>query len=132
MGPDVFMAIAGKRSCDNLITNGVDLANPTDEMKDVMDRWKKKYNEPFIGDCLLAWDGAGLLLKAIGIAQSLDPEKLTAAFESLDKPGDILTAFGKGKITGKDRFGVNRVLSRPVSITHMKKGDVVFSDFVNP
>ncbi|WP_300459548.1 ABC transporter substrate-binding protein [Desulfobacula sp.] len=132
MGPDIFTAIAGKSSCDNLITNGVDLGNPTSEMKDVMDRWKKKYNEPFIGDSFLAWDGAGILLKAIGIAQSLDPEKLTAAFESLNKPGDIDTIFGKAKATGKDRFGANRVLSRPVSITHMKKGDVVFSDFVNP
>jgi len=132
MGPDIFMAIAGKSSCDNLITNGVDLSNPTDKMKEIMDRWKKAYNEPFIGDCFLAWDGADLLLKAIDMAQSTDPAKLTAAFESLNKDGDIMTSFGKGKITGKDRFGVDRVLSRPVSITHMKEGKVVFSDFVNP
>jgi branched-chain amino acid transport system substrate-binding protein len=132
MGPDIFMAIAGKKSCDNLITNGVDLSNPTDKMKEIMVRWKKAYNEPFIGDCFLAWDGADLLLKAIDMAQSTDPAKLTAAFESLNRPGDIMTSYGQGKFTGKDRFGVDRVLSRPVSITHMKKGKVVFSDFVNP
>jgi hypothetical protein len=132
MGPDIFSAIAEKKACDNLITNGVNLAAPTNEMKEVMDRWQKAYHEPFIGDSLPGWDGAGIIVKAIEIAQSTDPAKLTAACESLTNTGDIQTCYGKGKFTGKERFGANRVVSRPISITHTENGEVVYSDLLNP
>ena len=132
MGPDVFLAIAGENSCDELITNGVDLSKPNAEIKEVMTRWEKAYNEPFIGDSLAAWDAGSLLFKAIEKSQSTEPEKLTAAFEDMSNPGDVQVSFGEGKMTGKDRFGVNRVLSRPIPVSHMKKGKVVFSALINP
>jgi hypothetical protein len=65
-------------------------------------------------------------------AGSVDPEKVAAAFDQMTAPGSAKTVFGPAKMGGADRFGVNRVLVRPIPITRIDKGKVKLVDFFEP
>jgi len=47
-------------------------------------------------------------------AQSVDPENVVAAFDKRTVPGSFETAFGPGHMDGGKRFGVKRVIVRPM------------------
>ena len=132
MAPQVFLSVAGPEDCDNLITNGMHVDAPTDEIAKVMKRWREKYREEFISDSLWGYDAVWVLVQAIEKAQSLDAKKVMAAFESMTNVGDLQTAFGPSKMGGMKRFGCNRALVRPLALTHLNKGKLVYSDYIMP
>jgi len=132
LGPDVIMVQAGAEACDKVFGNGMDVGHPTPAMQDVMDRWQAKYEEPFISDAFITWDEAWILVQAMKKADSVDPAKVAAAFDQLTAPGSLMTTFGPGHMGGKKRFGVTRVLSRPVPISTIIKGQVGLASLEMP
>jgi branched-chain amino acid transport system substrate-binding protein len=131
LGPDVFLAVAGPELCTDVICAGWNPATATDTLKEVLDAWQAEYGEePFVSDAALAWDEASILVQAIEEAQSVDPEDVLAALDSMTKLGDIQTGFGPGRMGGLDTYGVNRVLVRPIPISYMMNGEIVETVFV--
>ncbi len=117
---------------DNVLTNGMDFANATPSMKESMSRWKKKFKEPYFEDAPLTWSQAEVFVQALKKANSLEPEKILAAFDAMTAPGSFQTCWGPGHMGGKKNFGVNRVLVRPVPQTRLMNGKIEFVGFKMP
>jgi branched-chain amino acid transport system substrate-binding protein len=132
LGPDVILTVAGKEGSHDVFCNGMDLGHPTPEMREVMNRWQAKYKEPFISDAILAWDESWILVQAIKKAGSVDPERVVDAFDRLTTPGSLKTVFGDAHLGGKERFGVNRVLVRPIPISRLVNGKIEFVGMNTP
>jgi len=129
LGPEVFVLIMGPDAATDIITNGINLDDCTEIQQEIIDRWAAAYNEPFVGDAVLAWDEAWILVQAMEKAQSVDGEAVIAALETMTELGDLETCFGPGYIGEGDRFGVNRVLVRPMPITRIMNGIVELIDY---
>ncbi len=135
LGADVFInVVQDPVALTDVIVNSPDIYHPNDVIKELMQRWKAKYgNEPFISDCIHAGDIMWILAQAMEKAQSLEPEKVMAAMESMTAAaGGVKTSFGKGYMGGKKRFGVNRVLYRPIPLTRIMKGKTEFIGHMTP
>jgi len=126
LGPDVILRVAGTQASHDVFCNGMDLGAATDDMKDVMNRWLAKYKEEFVSDALLAWDESWILVQAIEKAQSVDPIKVLEALNGMTEPGSLQTVFGPAHLSGAQRFGVNRVLVRPIPISRLMNGKIKF------
>ena len=124
LGPEFHVLIAGKEICTDLISNGVNPEDPTDEMREVIERWNKKFREPFVSDAVMGWDEAWILIQAMQKAKSVNPEKVIAALDGMTAKGSLNTTFGPAYMGGEDRFGINRVLKRPIPITHVMNGEM--------
>jgi len=127
LDPLVIKQTAGAENSDKVFCNGMDPASPTPEMKEVVSRWQKKYKEDFVTDAWAAWDTAWVLHQAIDKASSLDTKAVADAFGTLNTPGAIKTVFGAGRMTGKNDFGVDRVLSKPIPISRIDKGEITLA-----
>ena len=130
--PALILALAGPEGATDVISNGMDMNNPTPSMQECMDRWAKKYKEPFFSDSIITWAEAEAFIAALRKADSVEPEKVVAAFDSMTAPGSFETAFGPGHMAGQNRFGVNRVVVRPMPITRIDKGKISFVGFKMP
>jgi branched-chain amino acid transport system substrate-binding protein len=119
LDPFVIRETAGAGNAFNVFCNGMDPASPTPAMKEVVERWKGKYQDPFVTDAWLAWDTAWVLHQAMVKAGTVDPGQVGAAFETMTSLGQIKTVFGDGMMAGKDVFGVNRVLAKPIPISRI-------------
>jgi ABC-type branched-subunit amino acid transport system substrate-binding protein len=124
LGPDVFVRVAGPQVCTDVFCNGLNPDEPTPAMKEVIDRWQKKYKEPFVSDSIIAWDAGWILAQAIRKAQSVDPKEVVTVLHAMSNKGDLQTSFGPGYMGGKSRFGVNAVLIRPMPISHITNGKI--------
>jgi branched-chain amino acid transport system substrate-binding protein len=122
LGPEYHVQIAGPEICTDLISNGINPEDPTDAMREVIEMWNKKFREPFVSDAVMGWDEAWILTQAMQKAGSVDSEKVVAALDGMTTEGCLKTNFGPAYMGGKDRFGVNRVLKRPIPITHVMNG----------
>lgn len=129
LGPEVFVLIMGPEAATDIITNGINLDDCTEIQQEIIDRWAAKYNEPFVGDAVLAWDEAWILVQAMEKAQSVDGEAVIAALDTMTELGDLKTGFGDGYMGEGDRLGVNRVLVRPMPITRIMNGVVELIDY---
>jgi hypothetical protein len=69
------------------------------------------------------------LTQAMKKANSPDPEKILSAFDSMTAPGSIQTCWGPARMGGAKKYGVNRVLERPVPMTRITKGGIEFIGF---
>ena len=134
LGADVFVNVVNDPvALTDVMVNSPDIFHPTDYIKDLMRRWKAKYSsEPFVSDCIHPGDMAWILAQAMEKAQSIEPEKVLATLETMTAPGSLKTAFGKGRMGGKKRFGVNRVLYRPLPLTRIMKGKTEFVGYLTP
>jgi branched-chain amino acid transport system substrate-binding protein len=133
LGPEVFEHVVNDPAALNdVIANGVDLSKPTEPMKDAMARWQAKYKDPFVSDSLAAWDQLWILTQAMEKAKSVNGEKVVATLETMTAPGSLKTCFGPGQMTGAKRYGVNRVLSRPLPLTRIMNGKSEFVGFTMP
>ncbi|MDP6682900.1 MAG: ABC transporter substrate-binding protein [Desulfobacterales bacterium] len=132
LGPDVILRTAGPDASHDVFCNGMDINHATPVMKDVMSRWQKKYNEPFVSDTLMAYDMGWILVQGIEKAGSVDPTKVVKMFDSLTAPGSLKTSFGPGSMGGFQRFGVNRVLTRSLPISRLRQGKIEFVGFKTP
>lgn len=116
--------MAGADACHDVFCNGMDLGHPTDAMREVMERWQAKYKEEFVSDALLAWDESWILVQAIEKAKSIDPVKVLEALDSMTRPGSLQTVFGPAYLGGAERFGVNRILVKPIPISRLMNGNI--------
>jgi ABC-type branched-subunit amino acid transport system substrate-binding protein len=132
LGADVFVNVVNDPAAlTDVLVNSPDVYHPTDFIKDLQRRWKDKYgNEPFISDCIHPGDIPWILAQAMEKAQSIDPEKVMATLETMTAPGSLKGAYGLGYMGGKKRFGVNRVLYRPVPLTRIINGKTEFIGFL--
>ena len=99
-GPAMLLSLAGPEGANNVISNGMDMSRATPGMKECMARWKKKYNEPFFSDAIITWSEAEVFVQALKKANSIKPEKVVAAFDSMTAPDSFQTAFGPGHMGG--------------------------------
>jgi branched-chain amino acid transport system substrate-binding protein len=126
LAPAIILAIAGKEGCHDVLTNGMDFAHPTPGIKESMDRWAKVTKDPYFEDTPVTYAQAEAFVQALKKANSVDVEKVIAAFESMTEPGSIETCWGPAHMSGAKTFGVNRVLNRPVPQTRLMNGKIVF------
>ncbi len=132
LAPGIILSIVGVEGSHDVITNGMDFAHATPSMKESMDRWAKKFKEPYFEDTPLTWSEAEVFVQALKKANSVKPEKVAAAFDSMTAPGSFQTCWGPGHMGGIKTFGVNRVLVRPVPITRLMSGKIEFVGFQMP
>jgi branched-chain amino acid transport system substrate-binding protein len=132
LGSEVVLRIAGPAAARDIINNGVDATNPTPAMAEVRDRWLAKYKEEWVSDSVMAWDNLWVLLQVMQKAQSVDPEKVAAAVETMTKRGDIQTTFGPAYMGGQKKFGVNKVLVRPIPMVSIDEGKLNVVDYYLP
>lgn len=126
LAPAIILSIAGKESCHDVLTNGMDFAHPTPGIKESMDRWAKVTKDPYFEDTPVTYAQAEAFVQALKKANSVDVEKVIAAFESMTAPGSFDTCWGPAHMSGAKTFGVNRVLNRPVPQTRLMNGKIVF------
>lgn len=122
LGTEVILRIAGPKNCYDAICNGIDPDHLTPLMVEVRDRWLKKYKEEWVSDSVMAWDNLWVLMQVMQKAKSIDPEKVAGTVETLTKEGSLQTCFGPSYIGGQKRFGVNRVLVRPIPMVSLLNG----------
>jgi ABC-type branched-subunit amino acid transport system substrate-binding protein len=132
LGSEVVLKIAGSTAATDIINNGIDATHPTPVMAEIRDRWLAKYNEEWVSDSVMAWDCLWVLTQVMQKIKSVDPEKVAAALETMTKPGDLMTAFGPAYIGGQKRFGVNRILIRPIPMVSIDKGVLNVVDYYLP
>lgn len=111
-----------------LATNILSCANPQDpSVKEMQDRWAKMYhNEPFVADCINAYNQGLNIAQVILKAQSLDPAKIVATFESMTAPGSFDTSWGAGRAGGIETVGVNRRMVRPIPMARTIDGKIEY------
>ena len=101
-------------------------------MQDCINEWAAKHKEPFVSDAFMAWDGGWAMVQAMQKAQSVDPWKIFETFETMTNRGDIQTCFGPARMGGMNRFGVNRVLVRPIPMSRFMNGKVYPEKYILP
>ena len=89
--------------------------------------WAKLYGkEPFVADSTSSYNQGLAMAEVIKKAQSLDPAKLVATFESMTAPGSFKTSWGPGHAGGKDTVGVNRRLVRAIPMARIMDGKIQY------
>jgi len=126
LAPAIILSIVGKEGSHDVLTNGMDFANPTPGIKESMDRWAKVTKDPYFEDTPVTYAQAEAFVQALKKANSVKVEKVIAAFESMTAPGSFDTCWGPAHMSGKKTFGVNRVLNRPVPQTRLMNGKIEF------
>ncbi len=131
LGADVFVAtVKDPTMLTDVIANGPDVTHPTPEIQKLMDAWKAKCpNDNFISDSVLAYDIPWVMTQVMQKAGTLDAATVVKTMEGMTNSGDVQTLEGPGYIGGLDRFGVNRVLYRPIPLTRLMNGVAEFVGF---
>jgi ABC-type branched-subunit amino acid transport system substrate-binding protein len=129
---EVFLRVAGKEACHDLIVNAVNTQDTTDMVKKVMAMWQKKFGGEFISDSLLAYDALWVLSQVVDKAQSLKGSDVMATLETMTHTGDIQTVNGPARFGGLEKYGCNRVLVRPIPLSHFQGDKVVAAEFIQP
>jgi branched-chain amino acid transport system substrate-binding protein len=134
LGADVFVAtVKDPTMLTDVICNSPDVTHPNDGMTKIMNAWKAKWpSDGFVSDSIHAYDMPWVLVQAMQKAGSTDPTAIQTAIESMTNPGDVKTIEGDGWFGGKARFGVNRVLYRPLPLTRIMNGVAEFIGFQVP
>lgn len=124
--PGTVLRAVGPEKSGDFFGAGLDITSPnvTPEMKKVLEKWKAKYSEDFVSDCLLAYDVVWTLVQGVQKARSTDPEAVLKALEGMNQPGSLKSVFGSAQLGGAKTFGVDRVLVRPIPVSVIKNGKV--------
>ena len=120
--------IINKKYAHDLFHGGPDVMS--DKMKPLVKELRKlveKANQPFILDSIMGLDALYPLLQAIEKAGSLDPDAVVTA---IGKMKTIDTIWGKGRWGGKEYFGVDHCIVRPVTLSRIVDGKVEQLDFI--
>ena len=124
--PSQVGPIAGWKNIEGVVTSSVGTDGPAcpDAVRDAARRWKEKYGDDegwSIGGFLYLY--ADVLASAIEKANSLDPDKVKAALESMD----VETISGTAKWGGMKTYGSNHQLLPPqlINMVRNKKLEVV-------
>jgi len=134
LGADVIVVtVKDPVALTDVIVNSVDVTNPTPEVQKLMDAWKAKWpNDPFISDAVHAYDMPWVTIQIMQKAGSIDAATVVKTMEGMTTAGDLQTLEGAGYAGGQARFGVNRVLYRPIPLTRIMNGVAEFIGFKPP
>ncbi|MGD0919166.1 MAG: ABC transporter substrate-binding protein [Thermodesulfobacteriota bacterium] len=88
---------------------------------------EKQIKTPFNTSHTVVLDAVYVLAQGIEKAQSFDTDKVAQALESMK---NIDTVCGRGRMAGKDFFGINHVVRRPIAISGIMNNKV-FCEFSN-
>jgi ABC-type branched-subunit amino acid transport system substrate-binding protein len=134
LGADVFqVTVQDPVALTDVMCNSVDVTHPTPEIQKLMDAWKAKWpNDPFISDAVHAYDMPWVMVQVMQKAGTTDAATVVKTMEGMTNSGDLQTLHGPGYIGGLDRFGVNRVLYRPLPLSRLMNGEIEFIGFKAP
>ena len=134
LGADVIVAtVKDPAMLTDVIANSPDITHPNEGMQKLMAAWKAKWpSDGFVSDCIHAYDMPWIMVQVMQKAASTDPTTVQTTLEGMTTPGDVKTIEGDGYFGGKARFGVNRVLYRPIPITRIMNGVAEFIGFKPP
>lgn len=134
LGADVFVNVLKDPTwLTDVLVNSPNIDEPNDAISDLMARWSVKYpGDPFVSDAIHSYDMPWIIAQAMVKAQSIEPAAVLAALETMTTLGDILTNLGPGYMGGKENYGVNRVLYRPLPMTRIMNGKMEFIVYTNP
>jgi ABC-type branched-subunit amino acid transport system substrate-binding protein len=88
---------------------------------------EQQIKTPFNTSHTVVLDAVYVLAQGIEKAQSLDTDKVAQALESMKS---VETVCGRGRIAGKDFFGINHVVRRPIAVSGIMNNKV-FCEFSN-
>ncbi len=117
-----------KKYAHDLFHGGPDVLS--DKMSPLVKDLRKRVEatkQPYLLDSLLALDAFYVMQQTIEKAQSFDPDAVVAA---IAKMKTIDTIWGKGRWGGKEFFGVDQCVVRPVTISRIVDGKVEQLDFI--
>ncbi len=120
--------MVNKKSAHDLFHGGPDVLS--DKMPPLVKDLRKRVEQakqPYILDSVLGLDALYPLLQSIEKAQSLDPDAVVAA---IVKTKNVDTIWGKGTWGGKEYFGVDHCIIRPITISRVVDGKVEQLDFI--
>ncbi len=116
------LKIAGKEAATNYFAKGISADTP--DMPQITQEAVKlavaKYGRLDIAQ-LYGFNGMYVLVNAIEKAQSLDP---TEVRDFMAKMTDVDTAFGPGKMTGLQTYGINHTVVHPIPIQLLENGEL--------
>jgi branched-chain amino acid transport system substrate-binding protein len=88
---------------------------------------EQQIKTPFDTSHTVVLDAVYVLAQGIEKAQSFDTDKVAQALESMKS---VDTVCGKGRMAGKDFFGINHVVRRPIAVSGIMNNKV-FCEFSN-
>lgn len=121
-----ILAIAGKEAANDIITMGITpLAEGNPPLLDeVFNRSGQK--EPIF---LFNPNGLWVLAQVIQAADSLDPEKVKAKWETMDT---VECLFGTGILSGDKTYGLkHHALGHPLSYQKLVNGEVIYGGWID-
>jgi branched-chain amino acid transport system substrate-binding protein len=128
---DDVVAVAGKDVATNFFSQDMRVKmtpEATTTMKELEALALKQY--PRLGNVqVFGFNAVYMLAQAIEKAQSLDPAVVAASWEKMDT---IDTGNGKGRMGGKEEYGIRHMVYVPVYFFTCEKGDIKYSMTVDP
>lgn len=121
---NVLKGMINEKYQSDLFQTGPDVKSPSMPaiVKEYRALLEPKAKNPFQASHLAVLDAVYTMAQGIEKAQSLDPDKVIQALETMKS---IDTTCGKGRVAGKDFFGVDHVVRRPTPISGIMNGKVI-------
>jgi branched-chain amino acid transport system substrate-binding protein len=117
------LKVAGKEFTTDYVAIGHALNKPeamSPMMNEIAKLVKNKFGVELTTDHLIGFESFWCLIQAIDKAQSLDPNVVKNSFEKMTK---IETPFGPGTMGGKETFGINHIVVRPLPLVRFMNGE---------
>lgn len=121
LDPARFVQVAGKEAAEGMWTAlAMDLEGPhvAPSVNQFSKRYRAKYGEPATMIAVANYAGMDVVIKAMQLAKSIDPDKVVEAMLS----GKFETVWGPLVIGGKEQYGINRQFLYPLVISEIRDG----------
>ncbi len=121
----ILDSMLNKNYAYDIFHGGPDVLSPKMKpiVKDLRGLVEKQLNTTLNMDHVMPLEGLYPLIQGIEKAQSLDTDKVATTLENMKT---IDTIYGKGTMGGKELWGTNHVIRRPVTLSRIMKGNVEF------
>jgi branched-chain amino acid transport system substrate-binding protein len=121
---NVLKGMINEKYQSDLFQTGPDVKSPLMPaiVKEYRTLLEPKAKNPFQSSHLAVLDAVYTMAQGIEKAQSIEPEKVIQALETMKS---IDTTCGKGRVAGKDFFGINHVVRRPIPISGIMNKKVI-------
>jgi|SaaInl4_150m_RNA_FD_contig_71_138728_length_1995_multi_2_in_0_out_0_2 ABC-type branched-subunit amino acid transport system substrate-binding protein len=115
------LEVAGKEASDKYYIHGLNLDDPemTDMIKWIYDTGKTRYGHERLAFWIEGFDPVYVLVQAIEMAQSLDPNDIKKAWAKMDT---IETAYGTSKMGGEKTYGLRHAVVGPRPMAGLENG----------
>jgi branched-chain amino acid transport system substrate-binding protein len=114
------MEIGGAQNAEGFMS-GLEVGEPlSPKMKEIEQRYLKKYGGPFPSGFFQYWDGYEVLFEAIRRARSVEAKKVADVMHK----GEFDTVWGKARFCGKAFYGINNQMMTNIPIAIVQGGKV--------